>query len=112
MSDLTKPAARPENPRFSSGPCAKHPGHSLNNLKKALLGRAHRSTEGKARLALVLKRTAELLGLPEGYRIAIVPASDTGAMEMALWSLLGARGVHRKPRHRDGCQTEPKARPI
>jgi phosphoserine aminotransferase len=93
MSDVTKPAARPDNPRFSSGPCTKHPGHSLDNLKNALLGRAHRSTEGKARLALVLKRTADLLGLPEGYRIAIVPASDTGAMEMALWSLLGARGV-------------------
>ncbi|MHA1164845.1 MAG: phosphoserine transaminase [Alphaproteobacteria bacterium] len=93
MSDVTKPAARPENPRFSSGPCTKHPGHTLDNLKNAFLGRSHRAAEGKARLALAIDRTAELLGLPEGYRLGIVPASDTGAMEMALWSLLGERGV-------------------
>ncbi len=93
MSELTKPAARPANPRFSSGPCSKHPGHSLDNLKNAFLGRSHRAPEGLARLALAIDRTSDLLGLPEGYRLAIVPGSDTGAMEMALWSLLGARGV-------------------
>ena len=93
MSELNKPAARPANPRFSSGPCSKHPGYSLDNLNNAFLGRSHRASEGKARLALAIDRTAALLGLPEGYRLAIVPASDTGAMEMALWSLLGERGV-------------------
>lgn len=93
MTELTKPVARPANPRFSSGPCSKHPGHSLENLKNAFLGRSHRASEGLARLERAIDRTADLLGLPEGYRIAIVPASDTGAMEMALWSLLGARGV-------------------
>ncbi len=93
MTELVKPDARPVNPRFSSGPCAKHPGYSLDNLKNAFLGRSHRASEGKARLKLAIERTGELLGLPQGYRVAIVPASDTGAMEMALWSLLGARGV-------------------
>ncbi|HDL17367.1 MAG TPA: phosphoserine aminotransferase, partial [Rhizobiales bacterium] len=93
MSELAKPAARPDNPRFSSGPCAKHPGHSLDNLKNAFLGRSHRARDGKARLKLAIDRTAQLLGLPDGYRLGIVPASDTGAMEMALWSLLGPRGV-------------------
>jgi phosphoserine aminotransferase len=93
MTELNKPAARPVNPRFSSGPCSKHPGHSLDNLKNAFLGRSHRARDGLARLALAIDRTAALLGLPEDYRVAIVPASDTGAMEMALWSLLGARGV-------------------
>jgi phosphoserine aminotransferase len=93
MSDVTKPAARPENPRFSSGPCTKHPGHTLDNLKNAFLGRSHRAVEGKARLALAIDRTADLLGLPQDYRLGIIPASDTGAMELALWSLLGERGV-------------------
>ena len=93
MTEQAKPAIRPANPRFSSGPCAKHPGHSLDNLKSAFLGRSHRAAEGKARLAAAIDRTAALLGLPDGYRLAIVPASDTGAVEMALWSLLGARGV-------------------
>jgi len=93
MTEIVKPAARPANPRFSSGPCAKHPGHSLDNLKNAFLGRSHRASEGKARLKLAIERTGELLGLPEDYRVAIVPASDTGAVEMALWSLLGARGA-------------------
>ncbi len=93
MTEQAKPAARPANPRFSSGPCSKHPGHSLDNLKSAFLGRSHRAAEGKARLAAAIDRTAALLGLPEDYRLAIVPASDTGAVEMALWSLLGARGV-------------------
>ena len=93
MTTPPKPILRPKNPRFSSGPCTKRPGWSLGALKGALLGRYHRGPETKARLALALARTRELLKLPPGYRTAIVPASDTGAVEMALWSLLGARGV-------------------
>ena len=88
-----KPALRPKNPRFSSGPCPKRPGWSVEALKGALVGRNHRQPETRARLELALKRTRELLGLPEGYRVGLVPASDTGAVEMALWSLLGPRGV-------------------
>jgi phosphoserine aminotransferase len=88
-----KPAARPDNPRFSSGPCAKRPGWSLQNLTNASLGRSHRSAEGKARLLGAIEKTRDVLGIPGDYRIGIVPASDTGAVEMALWSLLGARGV-------------------
>jgi phosphoserine aminotransferase len=88
-----KPALRPRNPRFSSGPCAKHPGWLVDRLKGALVGRYHRAAETKARLALAIERTAALLELPADYRVAIVPASDTGAVEMALWSLLGPRGV-------------------
>jgi len=88
-----KPSLRPVNPHFSSGPCAKHPGWSLENLKNACLGRSHRSKPGKAKLADAITRTATLLGMPGDYRLAIVPASDTGAVEMALWSLLGARGI-------------------
>jgi phosphoserine aminotransferase len=84
---------RPNDPRFSSGPCTKHPGWSVENLKGALVGRYHRGPETKARLALAIERTAALLELPADYRVAIVPASDTGAVEMALWSLLGPRGV-------------------
>lgn len=90
---LAKPKRRPKNPRFSSGPCTKRPGWTPDALKGALLGRYHRGPETRARLAFALAKTRELLRLPEGYRAAIVPASDTGAMEMALWSLLGARGV-------------------
>jgi phosphoserine aminotransferase len=93
VTTLAKPALRPNNPRFSSGPCTKHPGWSVENLKGALVGRYHRGPETKARLALALERTAALLKLPADYRVAIVPASDTGAVEMALWSLLGVRGV-------------------
>jgi phosphoserine aminotransferase len=93
MTPVTKPARRPANPRFSSGPCAKRPGWSLQNLEKALLGRSHRAKEGKARLKLAIERTKALLGLPAGYHCAIVPASDTGAFEMAMWTMLGARGV-------------------
>jgi len=90
---IAKPALRPKNPRFSSGPCTKHPGWTVDRLKGALVGRNHRQPETKARLELALKRTRELLKLPSDYVVAIVPASDTGAVEMALWSLLGARGV-------------------
>jgi phosphoserine aminotransferase len=88
-----KPAIRPHRPFFSSGPCAKRPGWTLDGLSNALLGRSHRSKQGKARLAEVIDRTRQILGVPADYRIGIVPASDTGAVEMALWSLLGARGV-------------------
>jgi phosphoserine aminotransferase len=88
-----KPKVRANNPRFSSGPCSKHPGWSVDRLKGALVGRNHRQPDTKARLALAIDRTRELLDLPQGYRVAIVPASDTGAVEMALWSLLGPRGV-------------------
>ncbi|MBW2233730.1 MAG: phosphoserine transaminase [Deltaproteobacteria bacterium] len=88
-----KPQRRPDRPQFSSGPCAKRPGWSLANLEGALLGRSHRSGPAKGRLQEVLDRSRTLLRMPEDYRIAIVPASDTGAVEMALWSLLGERGV-------------------
>ena len=90
---VARPAARPAVPHFSSGPCAKRPGWSLNALQGALVGRSHRASEGKARLAEVLDRSRAILGLPKDWRIGIVPASDTGAVEMALWSLLGARGL-------------------
>jgi phosphoserine aminotransferase len=93
MNEPQKPALRPNNPRFSSGPCTKRPGWTVDVLKGALLGRNHRQPETKARLALAIDRTRARLELPEGYRLAIVPASDTGAVEMALWSLLGPRGV-------------------
>ena len=93
MTALPKPALRPNNPRFSSGPCTKRPGWTPDALKGALLGRNHRQPETKARLELAITRTRELLKLPDGYLVAIVPASDTGAVEMALWSLLGPRGV-------------------
>src|SRR6202049_3009862 len=88
-----KPTARPANPRFSSGPCAKRPGWSLGALEDACLGRSHRSKAGKAKLKEVIDRSRAILGVPADYRIGIVPGSDTGAVEMALWSLLGARGV-------------------
>jgi phosphoserine aminotransferase len=89
-----KPALRPRNAQFSSGPCAKFPGWSPDKLKSALLGRSHRSAEGKARLKRAIALTREILEVPADYRIGIVPASDTGAVEMAMWSLLGQRGVH------------------
>jgi phosphoserine aminotransferase len=88
-----KPNVRPRDPRFSSGPCAKRPNWSLDNLKNASLGRSHRSAEGKARLAEVIDRSRAILQIPKDWRIGIVPASDTGAFEMAMWSLLGTRGV-------------------
>src|SRR6185437_12547006 len=88
-----KPSLRPARPFFSSGPCAKRPNWSAASLADACIGRSHRSTAGKAKLREVIDRSRDLLGIPGDYRIAIVPASDTGAVEMALWSLLGARGV-------------------
>ena len=87
------PAARPRAPFFSSGPCAKRPGWSLQNLRTDSLGRSHRAKLGKARLKLAIDLTREVLEVPADYRIGIVPASDTGAVEMAMWSLLGARPV-------------------
>lgn len=93
MSDLQTPAALPANPRFSSGPCAKIPGFSLDMLADAPLGRSHRAAVGKAKLKEAIDLTREILGVPADYRIGIVPASDTGAVEMAMWSLLGARPV-------------------
>ena len=88
-----KPTLRPKSPHFSSGPCAKHPGYSLEELRNAPFGRSHRGDVGKAKLAESIDRTRAILGLPPDYRVGIVPASDTGAFEMALWSLLGPRGV-------------------
>jgi phosphoserine aminotransferase len=93
MTTLSKPALRPANPNFSSGPCAKRPGWSLNALSDAPLGRSHRAKVGKAKLKQAIDLTREVLQVPADYRIGIVPASDTGAVEMALWSLLGERGV-------------------
>lgn len=89
----SRPATRPVNPCFSSGPCAKRPGWSVAALSNALTGRSHRSAEGRARLGDVIERSCAILGVPEGWRVGIVPASDTGAVEMALWSLLGPRPV-------------------
>ena len=88
-----KPSVRPANPNFSSGPCTKRPGWSPAVLADALVGRSHRSAPGKEKLAGVIDRSRRLLGIPDDWRLAIVPASDTGAVEIALWSLLGARGV-------------------
>ena len=87
------PAARPANPRFSSGPCAKNPTFTLDKLADAPLGRSHRAAIGKEKLKAAIEETRALLGIPAEYKIGIVPASDTGAVEMALWSMLGARGV-------------------
>jgi len=87
------PDMRPANPNFSSGPCAKRPGWTLQNLSDACLGRSHRAKPGKAKLAEAIDRTRAILGVPDDYRIGIVAASDTGAVEMAMWSLLGERGV-------------------
>jgi phosphoserine aminotransferase len=90
---IATPAVRPSVPHFSSGPCAKRPGWSLQNLSDAFLGRSHRSKPGRAKLKRAIDLTREVLQIPNDYRVAIVPASDTGAVEMALWSLLGPRPV-------------------
>lgn len=94
MADFpVPPTIQPRLPHFSSGPCAKRPGWSLTNLQDACVGRSHRSAAGKAKLAEVIERSKQILGVPADYRLGIVPASDTGAVEMALWSLLGQRPV-------------------
>src|SRR3954447_5508872 len=93
MADIAKPDVRPNNPNFSSGPCAKRPGFTLDALSGAFLGRSHRAAEPKARLAEVISLSKSILGMPADWRLGIVPASDTGAVEMVLWSMLGARGV-------------------
>ncbi|CVI63972.1 MULTISPECIES: phosphoserine transaminase [Agrobacterium] len=93
MTDIVKPDVRPGNTHFSSGPCSKRPGWSLDALSDAPLGRSHRAKVGKAKLKQAIDLTREVLNVPADYRIGIVPASDTGAVEMALWSLLGERGV-------------------
>jgi phosphoserine aminotransferase len=93
MKSAEKPAEKPANPNFSSGPCSKRPGYDVNALSLETLGRSHRSALGKHVLGRACAETAELLGLPQGYRVGVVPASDTGAVEMALWSLLGPRPV-------------------
>jgi phosphoserine aminotransferase len=93
MTASTKPAVKPASPHFSSGPCAKRPGWTLQALEKAFLGRSHRAKDGKARLKLAIDKTKALLGLPAGFHCAIVPASDTGAYEMAMWTMLGQRPV-------------------
>ena len=90
---IKQPASRPANPRFSSGPCAKIPTFDLKNLADAPLGRSHRAAIGKAKLKAAIDGTRDILGIPDEYRIGIVPASDTGAYEMAMWSLLGERAV-------------------
>jgi len=92
-SIMIKPTVKPNNPCFSSGPCAKRPGWSFDALRDATLGRSHRAKLGKEKLAAVIERSKVLLEMPKDYRLGIVPASDTGALEMALWSLLGERGV-------------------
>lgn len=93
MTDITVPVTRPANPRFSSGPCAKIPNFTLDQLADAPLGRSHRAAVGKAKLKEAIDLTREILGVPADYRIGIVPGSDTGAVEMAMWTLLGARPV-------------------
>ncbi len=93
MTGPTPPQTRPADPRFSSGPCAKRPGWSLSALEDAAIGRSHRAKGAKGKINEVIERSRKLLGIPDDYRIAVVPASDTGAYEMAMWSLLGQRGV-------------------
>jgi phosphoserine aminotransferase len=93
MPKLVKPTLRPARPHFSSGPCAKRPGWSLASLEGALVGRSHRARPAKARIQEVIARSRSVLGVPEDWRLAVVPASDTGAIEMMLWQLLGARPV-------------------
>lgn len=90
---MSKPSTKPNNPNFSSGPCAKRPGWTVEALKDALVGRSHRSKPGKARIKECIDLSKSILGIPDDYLVGIVPGSDTGAIEMAMWSMLGARGV-------------------
>ena len=94
MPSTAQPSRRPARPLFSSGPCAKRPGWDPSVLANALLGRSHRAGPSAKRIRDVIESSRRILGLPQGYRLGVVPGSDTGAVEMALWSLLGARGVH------------------
>lgn len=93
MSEFLKPAVKPNNPQFSSGPCTKRPGWHIDALKDAFLGRSHRAAEGKAKLNEVITRSKDILGIPDDWVLGILPGSDTGAVEAALWSLLGPRTV-------------------
>ena len=93
MNTLNSPSKKPRNPNFSSGPCSKRPGYQLHALEIKTLGRSHRSSVGKTALGAVCDKTKQLLGLPDNYLVGVVPASDTGAFEMAMWSMLGVRGV-------------------
>lgn len=93
LEKIMQPNLKPSNPNFSSGPCAKRPGYDVSKLDLSVLGRSHRAAIGKQALKSACLDTAKILGLPEGYRVAVVPASDTGAMEMAMWSMLGERPV-------------------
>ncbi len=93
MTTLPQPGVRPANPHFSSGPCAKRPGWSPDALSAAFLGRSHRAKDGKARLKLAIEKTKAILGVPDGFHCGIMPGSDTGAFEAAMWTLLGHRGV-------------------
>ncbi len=93
MTNIQRPATKPANPCFSSGPCAKRPGWSVEALKGTPVGRSHRAAVGLKKIQEVIEKSKAILGMPEDYKLALVPASDTGAIEMAMWSLLGARGV-------------------
>merc|ERR1719223_2303508 len=93
MMSAAAAGPKPVNPEFSSGPCKKRPGYDVANLDKRTLGRSHRSKIGKERLALAISETKRILGIPDDYLVGIVPASDTGAYEMAMWNLLGSRPV-------------------
>ena len=90
---MNKPLTKPNNPNFSSGPCAKRPGWSINSLKNSTVGRSHRSSEGKSKLKFVIDKSKEILNLPDDYLLGILPGSDTGSIEASLWSLLGKKGV-------------------
>ena len=93
IKSMTKPIKKPDNPNFSSGPCAKRPGWKIENLNVAITGRSHRCSEAKSKLKYVIDKSKKLLNLPKDYVVGIMPGSDTGALEAALWSLLGINGV-------------------